>query len=60
MVAGRLKRSGVPGMPETAASSRIPVRITSTKPVEAWREFVKKRWNPETKYLNLDVSWNCA
>lgn len=34
------------------------MRITSTKPVEAWREFVKKRWNPDTRYLNLDVSRN--
>lgn len=25
--------------------------------MEAWREFVQKRWNPEARYLNLDVSF---
>ncbi|KAH0585512.1 hypothetical protein H2248_008748 [Termitomyces sp. 'cryptogamus'] len=29
------------------------VRIKS-KPVEVWREVVRKRWNPETQFLNLE------
>lgn len=44
-------------MADLNTPSKIPVRISYTKPVEAWREFVKKRWNPETRYLNLDVSY---
>ncbi|KAF8813361.1 NTF2-like protein [Phlegmacium glaucopus] len=51
-VAGRLRRNAVSSTVGTSTSS-IPVRIKS-KPVEAWRELVQKRWNPETRYLNLD------
>ena len=50
-VAGRLRRNAVSN---TIGVSAIPVRIRS-KPLEAWRELVQKRWNPETRYLNLDV-----
>ncbi|KAG6884983.1 hypothetical protein C0993_006815 [Termitomyces sp. T159_Od127] len=27
---------------------------TKTKPVEVWREVVRKRWNPENQFLNLE------
>ena len=48
-VAGRMRRNAV-----SNTTSAIPVRVKS-KPVEAWRELIQKRWNPETRYLNLDV-----
>ena len=52
-MAGRLRRNAVSNAIGTSTSA-IPVRVKS-KPVEAWRELVEKRWNPETRYLNLDV-----
>ena len=54
-VAGRLRRNAVSNAIATSASA-IPVRV-KLKPVEDWRELVHKRWNPETRYLNLDVSF---
>ncbi|KAF9532494.1 hypothetical protein CPB83DRAFT_903528 [Crepidotus variabilis] len=53
-LAGRIRRNAVSGDGESSTPSRIPVKIMTPKPVEAWRELVKKRWNPETKFLNLD------
>jgi len=51
---GRIRRNAVSGNGSSTPSS-IPVRVTKlSKPVEAWRELVQKRWNPETRYLNLD------
>ncbi|KAF8907245.1 hypothetical protein CPB84DRAFT_1813529 [Gymnopilus junonius] len=52
-ITGRIRRNAISN--STPGSSGIPVRV-STKPkaVDAWREFVNKRYNPETKYLNLD------
>ena len=53
---GRIRRNAVSS--GSATTSNIPVRIAAAKPkvVDAWRELVQKRYNPETKYLNLDVS----
>lgn len=28
--------------------------------IELWREFVKKRWNPEARFLNLEVKCTCT
>ncbi|KAF8150881.1 hypothetical protein B0H34DRAFT_155075 [Crassisporium funariophilum] len=50
-VTGRVRRNAISA---TTGTSAIPVRIAKPKPVEAWREFVQKRWNPETRFLNLD------
>ena len=62
--AGRLRRNAVSSStPSTGPSAlpRIPApRLVpaskSTKLVEHWRQLVKKRWNPETRFLNLEVS----
>ncbi|KAF9480018.1 NTF2-like protein [Pholiota conissans] len=52
-VAGRLRRNALSsGSPATPSS--IPIRVTKPKAVDAWREFVKKRWDPERRFLNLD------
>ncbi|KAF8969136.1 hypothetical protein BDZ97DRAFT_1796150 [Flammula alnicola] len=52
-VAGRIRRNALSGTTPGSLSS-IPVRVVKPKAVDAWREFVQKRWNPETRYLNLD------
>lgn len=44
---GRLRRNAITG---TVATSDA----RSTKAVQLWEEFVKKRWNPEAKFLNLE------
>jgi nuclear RNA export factor len=62
--AGRLRRNAVSsGSSIGAGSSTTPRQVAprvipATKPklVEHWREVVKKRWNPETRFLNLEVS----
>jgi nuclear RNA export factor len=50
---GRLRRNvvttAVAGAPSKAHA--VPV-----KAVEVWREFVNRRWNPESRFLNLEVS----
>lgn len=33
--------------------------IFESKTIELWREFVNKRWNPEARFLNLEVSAVC-
>ncbi|KDR78808.1 hypothetical protein GALMADRAFT_244380 [Galerina marginata CBS 339.88] len=54
-MSGRIRRNAISGTGSTSiSSSSIPVRVTKPKAVDAWREFVQKRWNPEAKYLNLD------
>lgn len=52
---GRIRRNALSSGTGSSAPSMIPVRVTKPKAVDSWRELVKKRWNPETKYLNLDV-----
>ncbi|RDB26344.1 mRNA export factor mex67 [Hypsizygus marmoreus] len=54
--AGRLRR---PAILSTSVSGDTTMRVTSirasrTKPVEGWRDVVKKRYNPETGFLNLE------
>lgn len=61
--AGRLRRnavsSGSAGNALPSAIPRIPaprlVAATKSKSVEHWRELVKKRWNPDTRFLNLEA-----
>ena len=43
---GRLRRNAVSG----GATANAPPSI-----VELWKEFVKRRWNAEAKFLNLEV-----
>jgi nuclear RNA export factor len=31
-------------------------RVAVGKPLEVWRRFVQKRWNPQSRFLNLEVS----
>ena len=33
----------------------MPVPVTE-KVIEVWKEWVRRRWNPEAKFLNLEVS----
>jgi nuclear RNA export factor len=30
-------------------------RVAVGKPLEIWRSFVQKRWNPQSRFLNLEV-----
>jgi nuclear RNA export factor len=30
-------------------------RVAVGKPLEIWRNFVQKRWNPQSRFLNLEV-----
>ena len=43
---GRVRRNAI-----SLNGSRSGVQV-----VELWREFVKRRWNPEARFLNLEVS----
>lgn len=31
-------------------------RVAAGKPLEVWRRFVQKRWDPQSRFLNLEVS----
>lgn len=31
-------------------------RVAVGKPLEVWRRFVQKRWDPQSRFLNLEVS----
>ncbi|KAK2460147.1 hypothetical protein APHAL10511_007826 [Amanita phalloides] len=59
--AGRLRRNAVSTsatpstVPRIAAPRLVPASKSSSKLVEHWREFIKKRWNPETRFLNLEA-----
>lgn len=53
---GRVRRGAV----SSIAGGGPTVRVTVNKPnrvkvVEIWKELVKKRWNPESRFLNLEV-----
>ncbi|KAH6909208.1 hypothetical protein BKA70DRAFT_1477020 [Coprinopsis sp. MPI-PUGE-AT-0042] len=53
--AGRLRRGAVSA--GSAASNLVGgPRVTVSRPkgVESWRELVRKRWNAETQFLNLE------
>lgn len=64
-VVGRLRRNAVSSsaastgpsaLPRIAAPRLVAPASKSSKVVEHWRQLVKKRWNSETKFLNLEVS----
>lgn len=40
--------------PSVSDGGRVPT--VAVKTVDVWRHFVHKRWNPETQFLNLEVS----
>ena len=41
----------------TNTPSSIPrLSVVSTKIIDLWRQFVRARYNPEAKFLNLEVS----
>ncbi|KAJ8589738.1 NTF2-like protein [Rhizopogon salebrosus TDB-379] len=49
---GRLRRNAI-----TAAVAGVPpgkAHSVQVKAVEVWREFVNRRWDPETRFLNLE------
>lgn len=51
---GRLRRN-VPGMASvSAAAAGGRVATVAVKAVDIWRDFVNRRWNPETRFLNLE------
>jgi len=54
---GRLRRN-VPGMTSAmaAAGSTRAAANVGAKVMDVWRDFVARRWNPETRFLNLEVS----
>lgn len=43
------------GRPRRNAVSGSSSAATPPPPLEAWKEFVDKRWNPETRLLDLSV-----
>lgn len=49
---GRLRRNAISLNGDNTART-APV---GTKIIDLWREFVKQRWNPEARFLNLEVS----
>lgn len=53
--AGRLRRNAVSagGVPSSLVGGPR-VTVARPKAVESWREVVRKRWNPELQFLNLD------
>ncbi|PFH51065.1 hypothetical protein AMATHDRAFT_3332 [Amanita thiersii Skay4041] len=60
--AGRLRRNAVSAGSHLESSSwppnarpPRPASGTRTKAVDQWRELVFKRWNPETRFLNLEA-----
>ncbi|KAI6155073.1 hypothetical protein BKA82DRAFT_996758 [Pisolithus tinctorius] len=50
---GRLRRN-VPGIASVSAAAGGRVATVAVKAVDIWRDFVKRRWNPETRFLNLE------
>ena len=49
--AGRMRRNAISLNGDSSGRS-LPV---GTRAIELWREFVKKRYNPEARFLNLEV-----
>ena len=49
--AGRIRRNAV----SSSARPNTPP-VTTVKALDVWREFVKKRWNADTGFLNLEAS----
>jgi nuclear RNA export factor len=53
----RIRRNALPPAPTNARIPLAPPRpVLQTKVVEVWRQCVKRRWNPEARFLNLEVS----
>ncbi len=54
--AGRLRRNAI--SLNGSSSSNVVNRATTVgvKVIELWKEFVNLRWNPEARFLNLEVS----
>ncbi|KAL4064487.1 hypothetical protein J3A83DRAFT_4360985 [Scleroderma citrinum] len=50
---GRLRRN-VPGMTSTSTASTTRASNSGVKVMDVWRDFVNRRWNPETRFLNLE------
>lgn len=54
--AGRLRRGAVSaGSAESNLVGGPRVTVARPKGVESWRELVRKRWNAEAQFLNLEV-----
>lgn len=51
---GRIRRNAL-SLPGSARPNTPPVSMT-VKALDVWREFVKKRWNRESRFLDLEVS----
>ena len=51
---GRIRRNAISA---SSRSNTPPLNSTSTTSTTIWREFVKQRWNPEARFLNLEVRW---
>jgi hypothetical protein len=52
--AGRASTSRVKPIEVRGAASRVAT--VGVKVLDVWRDFVNRRWNPETRFLNLEVS----
>lgn len=50
---GRLRRNALTTTSVTD-SGRVPT--VGTKTLDVWRHFVNRRWNPDARFLNLEVS----
>jgi nuclear RNA export factor len=53
-VAGRIRRNAISLNGVRPATPPVPAMTTKT--LDVWREFVKKRWSAESRFLNLEVS----
>ena len=52
IAAGRIRRNAISLNGDASSRSHT----VGSRVVELWRQFVNKRYQPETKFLNLDVS----
>ncbi|KIK98414.1 hypothetical protein PAXRUDRAFT_823890 [Paxillus rubicundulus Ve08.2h10] len=50
--AGRAATAGAKNLEVRGAAARVPT--VGVKIVDVWRGFVNRRWNPETRFLNLE------
>ncbi|KAF5342152.1 hypothetical protein D9611_001419 [Ephemerocybe angulata] len=53
-LAGRMRRNAVSASGSSIAPGGRPATVRTTKAVESWREVVRKRWDVESQFLNLE------
>jgi len=53
---GRIRRDAITGAVSGVAPGKA--HAVPVKTIEVWREFVNRRWDPEARFLNLEVGRN--